>query len=243
LNTIVIPLDKQSSAWLEVIVNGSPVPTFVINSTHIVTHWNRACEVVTGTLAVDVVGTTDAWKTFYPDKLKRPVMADLIVDRRLESHIGSVYYGKYRPSKIIPGSWEATDFFPHFPDNGKWLSFSASALYDQDGMLVGAIETLQDITEHKMHELANQKLVEFELRKSSERKVELDAIAQHHDLLLLPKLWAINALSSSLSAEAGMINEELDHSTVRKATSMINEHISQVTTDIEELLEILRAVK
>ena len=40
---------------------------------------------------------------------------------------------------------------------GRWLSFSASALHNPAGQLVGAIEVLQDITQQKEAELALQK--------------------------------------------------------------------------------------
>ncbi|HOI51699.1 MAG TPA: PAS domain-containing protein, partial [Azonexus sp.] len=33
---------------IEALVQGTPVATFVIDSEHRVTHWNRACELVTG---------------------------------------------------------------------------------------------------------------------------------------------------------------------------------------------------
>jgi len=45
------------------------VPTFVINKKHTVIHWNRAIEILTGLPAVDVVGTSDHWRAFYPSKI------------------------------------------------------------------------------------------------------------------------------------------------------------------------------
>ena len=49
----------------EQIINGSPIPTFMIDREHVVTHWNIACEVLTGLLAREVVGTKDQWRAFY----------------------------------------------------------------------------------------------------------------------------------------------------------------------------------
>lgn len=143
-------LKTKESGLLAQIVNNSPVATFVINAQHQVLHWNRACEMVTGVPAEQLIGTTHAWKPFYPEE--RPVMADLIVDGHLEQ-ISSYYAAKFRPSFIIEGAWEAEDFFPQFPGGGKWLSFIATAIRDEDtGAIIGAIETLQDVTAQKHYQ-------------------------------------------------------------------------------------------
>ena len=47
---------------LDEILNGTPVPTFVIDLEHRVTHWNRACEVVLHYPAQRMIGTCDQWK-------------------------------------------------------------------------------------------------------------------------------------------------------------------------------------
>lgn len=143
-------LKTKESGLLAQIVNNSPVATFVINAQHQVIHWNRACEMVTGFPAEQLIGTTHAWKPFYPEE--RPVMADLIVDGHLEQ-ISSYYAAKFRPSLIIEGAWEAEDYFPQFPGGGKWLAFIATALRDEDtGAIIGAIETLQDVTAQKHYQ-------------------------------------------------------------------------------------------
>ncbi len=132
------------------LVNGSPVPTFIIDCAHRVRYWNRACEQVLGMAAADIVGTSDQWRPFYPEP--RPVMADLVVSGEIDALIGTYYARKYRPSRSIPGSYEAEDFFPRLGEGGTWLYFTAAPLHDDDGRLIGAIETLQDITERKRSE-------------------------------------------------------------------------------------------
>ena len=67
---------------LSQIIRRSPIPTFVIDADHRITHWNHACEVITGVLSADIVGKTEAWSAFYSEE--RPVMADLILDGRIE---------------------------------------------------------------------------------------------------------------------------------------------------------------
>jgi diguanylate cyclase (GGDEF)-like protein len=64
------------------------------------------------------------------------------------------YGGKYLRSKIIDGAFEAEDFFPHFGEAGKWLYFTAAPLLDSNGLICGAIETLQDVSDRRKAELA-----------------------------------------------------------------------------------------
>lgn len=150
---------RDSEAYLAQIVDGSSVATLVIDAGHRVTHWNRACEVMTGTLAGDIIGTNGQWKAFYPSK--RPIMADLVLDDASENAVDRLYHGRFRPSLLIPGGYEAEDFFPHFGDSGRWLFFTAAPLRNAKGELVGAIETLQDVSERRWAEEA--------LRESEER--------------------------------------------------------------------------
>jgi PAS domain S-box-containing protein len=131
-----------------------PVPVFVIDAQHRVTHWNRACERVTGTRARDVIGTRDPWRAFYP--AARPVMADVVLEGYRDGQLDQYYAGKYHPSPTIPNCYEAEDFFPHMGTEGVWLAFTAAPLFDDDGRLAGAIETLVDITDRKRAERAMQ---------------------------------------------------------------------------------------
>ena len=204
-------LKTKESGLLAQIVNNSPVATFVINAQHQVLHWNRACEMVTGVPAEQLIGTTHAWKPFYPEE--RPVMADLIVDGHLEQ-ISSYYAAKFRPSLIIEGAWEAEDFFPQFPGGGKWLAFIATAIWDEDtGEIIGAIETLQDVTAQRHYQqqleqqanydsltsLANRHLLQTRLEQSISQ-------AQREGLLLAVMFLDIDnfkQINDTLGHDAG----------------------------------------
>ena len=126
------------------IVDGDPVPTLVIGADHKVTHWNKACATVTGIPAGDMIGTRRQWTAFYPNE--RPILADLIIDSE-NDHLETYYEGKYKRSRIIDGAYEAEDFFPHLGEGGCWLYFTAAPLRDAQGRIIGAIETLLDVTE------------------------------------------------------------------------------------------------
>ena len=141
---------EESGIRLSQIVEGSPVPTFVIDKNHVITHWNKACENLTGIPAHEVIETRKQWSAFYSSK--RPVMADLIVDKTRDKGIAKFYGGKYKKSPVIEGAYEAEGFFPALGVGGKWLFFTAASLKGIGGEIIGAIETLQDITERRQAE-------------------------------------------------------------------------------------------
>jgi PAS domain S-box-containing protein len=148
----------QSESRLNAILSGLPVPCFVIDANHRVTHWNRAVERYSGLKAEEIIGTNQHWRAFYDHQ--RPCMADLQVDG-LEDQIPELYAGKCVPSTLVEDAYVVTDFFPQMGENGIWLWFTCAPIRDADGRVVAAIETLVDVT--------GRKRAEEELRQSEER--------------------------------------------------------------------------
>ena len=137
---------RNSEKLMRDILDGSPIPQFVIGRDHRVILWNKALERYSGVKAEEIVGTDRHSIPFY--KEKRPVMADLLVDG-VEEMIPQWFAGKYGKSPLVEGAYEGTDFFPKIGKEGKWLYFTAAAIKEAGGNIVGALETLEDITEHK----------------------------------------------------------------------------------------------
>lgn len=150
---------------------GSPVPTFAIDNEHVITHWNRACELISGLSAAEMVGTRNHWRFLYSHE--RPLLVDLIVSGTIEQTVNVLYRDKPRRSSVIKGTYQIEDFFPHLGEAGRWLSFSASALRNPEGQIVGAIEVLQDITQQKSAELALQAAHDDLEQQVEERTAEL----------------------------------------------------------------------
>ncbi len=139
---------RRSERLLKSIVNASPIPQFVIDREHRIVHWNRALEEYSGINADDMKGTKMQWQAFYGSE--RPCLADLIIGEEPDA-LGKWYSGKYRRSSLIEDAFEAVDFFPDIR-GGTWLYFTAAPIRDESGAVIGAVETLEDITGNKRFE-------------------------------------------------------------------------------------------
>lgn len=132
---------------MEGIIEGSPIPAFVLDKEHHVTHWNRACAELTGVTPGAVIGTDQHSIALYHSK--RPTIADTIIDT--DTEILEKYYGakNVRKSTTVRGAYEATDFFPDLGGKSRHLYFLAAPIYDEQGGIIAAIETMQDVTQKK----------------------------------------------------------------------------------------------
>ncbi len=131
------------------VIQGLTIPAFFIGIDHRIIYWNKALEALSGITAASVIGTTQHWRAFYGSE--RPCLADLLLDGNIVE-MAQRYEGKYRKSNLIEDAYEVTDFFSHLGERGRWLRFTGTTVRDLDGRLVGALETLEDISERKQAE-------------------------------------------------------------------------------------------
>ncbi len=137
---------KESKSQLHSIITGSPIPQYVIDGNHRVLYWNDALAKYSGIRAEEVIGTTRQWKAFYDQE--RPCMADLLLDGTI-GNVPELHEGTYERSKLIEGAYEAIDFFPRMGARGTWLYITTAPVKDEHGVIIGAVETLSDITEER----------------------------------------------------------------------------------------------
>jgi PAS domain S-box-containing protein len=168
-------LFRDGEQSLHRVIGSSPIPAFVIGRDHRVIYWNRALEELSGIPAEEVIETRQHWRAFY--SAERPCMADLLVDESPDT-LARWYSGKYVKSALIDEAYEATDFFPDLGEQGRWLRFTAAAIRNTGGALVGAVETLEDITEAKQAEAALLKAHDELESKVRKRTRELDRANQ-----------------------------------------------------------------
>lgn len=188
----------ESGERLSQILQASSIPTFVIDENHTITHWNKACAVMTGLPTSEMVGTQYHWKAFY--LYQRPTLADLVLDAAKESHVAKFYFGKYRPSSLVKGAYEVEDFFD-FGHVSKWLFFTAAPIKNLAGDIIGAIETLQDVTDRKRMEAEVRLMNDALEARVEERTNQLSRT--YEQLLHAEKFSAVGKLAASIAHEFG----------------------------------------
>jgi len=140
----------ELSQLLHQIMENDPVPAFVLDERGRVSYWNAACERLTGVPSRDMMGATEAWRAFY--EAPRPLLADLVMDGRVD-RVGLEIYGTgLKRSASDPRAWQFEGYFPNLGGRGRWLQVTAAPLQDEGGRVVGAIETLQDVSDRRIAE-------------------------------------------------------------------------------------------
>jgi len=165
---------------IEGIIEGSPIPSFVINKQHQVILWNRACVELTGQSAEDTLGTDGHYRAFYP--VKRPMVADLIIDSDIDAL--NKYYSakKVKKSEKVLGAYEAYDYYENLGGRSRYMYFLAAPIYDEDGNIIAAIETLQDISREQELTRSLQEYAETlqnELSENIELRKEIEGLLNY----------------------------------------------------------------
>jgi PAS domain S-box-containing protein len=98
----------------------------------------------TGFSSEYIVGTNRHYIPF--SSVPRPMIADLIVDNDIEG-LGKFYGTKnIKKSDKVIGAYEATDYYENLGGQSRYLYFLAAPIYDEEGNIIAAIETLQDVS-------------------------------------------------------------------------------------------------
>ncbi len=136
---------EDSQRKLADIVNYLPDATMVIDSSGKIIAWNKSMEKLTGVRAENILGAGDYEHAIPFYGRRRPILVDLALnpeDKTIE---------KQYPSVTREEDTLLTELFvPTFGREGAYLWAKAKALYDISGKIVGAIETIRNVTEIKL---------------------------------------------------------------------------------------------
>jgi len=136
----------ESEKRLTDIINFLPDATFAIDRSGKVISWNRAIEEMTGVAAADILGRGEYEYAIPFYGIRRKILIDLIFepDDIIASHYAHIFHDK--------GILIADTTLPRPMGRIVTLMGKASPLYNRQGEIVGAIESIRDMTELKKAE-------------------------------------------------------------------------------------------
>jgi len=137
---------RASEKRLFDIINFLPDPTFAIDREGTVIAWNRALETFTGTSAPDILGKGNYEYSLPLYGRRRPILIDLIFES--EDYITRHYSGIIRQKDVLI----AESDLPLPKGKPVIIMGKASPLYNPEGEIIGAIESIRDITSLKKSE-------------------------------------------------------------------------------------------
>jgi PAS domain S-box-containing protein len=135
------------------IIEYTPDPTLVIDANGVVIAFNRAMERLSGVKAKDIIGKGNYEYSIPFFGERRPILIDLALKYSTESIPKEYTYIKKEGDTLI-----AESTINNFKGKRAYLWGKAAPLYDKDGKVIGAIETIRDITDQKSSELALKEL-------------------------------------------------------------------------------------
>ncbi|MEN6348778.1 MAG: PAS domain S-box protein [Syntrophomonas sp.] len=143
---------KESRMLLNHIIDFLPDATIVIDSEGHTLAWNRAMEKLTGLPASEVLGKGDYIYTLPFHGERRPMLIDLVLNP--DENVKQLYYYIDQSDNNLTGEI----FVPGSSTEGSYLWGMATPLYNANGEVTGAIESIRDITSRKNmeFELINQ---------------------------------------------------------------------------------------
>jgi len=186
---------RSTNKRLAQIIDFLPDATFVIDTMGKVIAWNRAMEELTAVSAGDMIGKGDYEYAIPIYGQRRPLLIDLVLDPREELEA--------RYSNVVWKGDSVTAETYLSPDVGRreyHLWGTATVLYDEQGRVIGAIESIRDITERKRNE---------EALKDSEAKYKF-LVDNTTDGIFIIQDWKIKIPNSRLSEITGYSQQEIE---------------------------------
>jgi PAS domain S-box-containing protein len=129
---------RESKRYMDDIFDRYPLPTFVLDKSHRVIQWNRACQEMSGIYPEQILGKR-VWEGFFTND--QSSIADMVLDDI--NSIGKIF-GDSLISDIDSGWFEMDTFLPKLKE-GKRAIITAAPILDNNGIMRGAIQTIQEV--------------------------------------------------------------------------------------------------
>ncbi|MBN2891063.1 MAG: PAS domain S-box protein [Bacteroidales bacterium] len=176
-----------------------PEPAFVINENGCVSFWNNAIEKMTGIKAKSIIGKGDYEYAIPFYGKKRPILIDLV---RLDD---GILNEKYQNIEKNGTTLKAETYVPNLLGQERYLIGNATAIYDQKGNYLGAIEVITDITDIKRKE----EQIESQKKELFQKSVEMSEIMEE----LSVRNEIIESINEELS-QLSIVASETDNAVV-----------------------------
>lgn len=132
--------EKEFASVLEFL----PDPVFVVDKKGTIIFWNKAIEELTGFSSSQMIGKSNYQYALAFFGERRPMMVDLIIS---DDIISRRYYADIiDEGDVLINEGVATSI----RGKSRTIYAKASALYDYEGNIIGAIEILQDVSERRI---------------------------------------------------------------------------------------------
>ena len=142
-------LKKAEEKWLS-FIDYLPDATLAIDLEGRIVVWNRAMERLTGVKASEMIGKGDYEYGLAFYNSRRPIMVDLVLR---PDEVKKFYSVIEKDDLTIISEFDT----PHLRGQGHYLWGQALCWFDQEGNVLGAIESLRDITQRYRVERNNKK--------------------------------------------------------------------------------------
>lgn len=176
------------------IVDFLPDATLIVNQRGEVVAWNRAMEVMTGVDAEDMIGRGDHAYSIPFYGHRRPILVDTAL--HLDEDSAQRYAAFARHGDTVIGE----SYTPTLPAGRAYLHATASILRNAGGEVIGAIESMRDITQHKQLEEA--------LREAESRFRTLFVHSKDAMMTLAPPSWKFTSGNPAALTLFGVGSEE-----------------------------------